>query len=50
MDMLLILAALLVTGLLILNRIEKRRDDDILPAPRPDRVVNNWKYSGLPPR
>ena len=50
MMFLLILSVFGCAALFVLRIIEASRDKDVLPDPRPDRVVNNWKYSGLPPR
>jgi hypothetical protein len=50
MIMLVILGAALSIGLFLHGIWEACRDDDVMPSPRKDCVVNNWKYSGLPPR
>lgn len=51
MEMIVSLAVLIFIGLLILGWYEEHRDNDVIKIPpRPDRIVNNWKYSGLPPR
>ena len=51
MEVLFSLTVLFLIGLSVWEWIVKRRDRDLIKvAPRADRVVNNWKYSGLPPR
>ena len=50
MLVLITLGALLCAGLFLFALWEERKQRDVLPPPRKDCVVNNWKYSGLPPR